>query len=91
MQGTAHISFAGGGLILPAQTPYERQLLFEHVEASAKQHEHVAFSARGRHWTIHLKAARLEICARCFRSTHTVAYRGNGQNFCGQCVRRALM
>ena len=38
MKGIAHVSFQGGGLIVPAQTPYERQLLFEHVEASAKQH-----------------------------------------------------
>lgn len=49
MQGTAHISFDGGGLILPAQTPYERQLVFEHVEASTKRYGHVALSAKGLH------------------------------------------
>jgi len=27
----AHISFDGGGLIVPAQRPYERQLLVEHI------------------------------------------------------------
>ena len=29
MKGVAHVSFQGGGLIVPAQTPYERQLLFD--------------------------------------------------------------
>ena len=91
MPGTAHISFAGGGLILPAQTPYECQLLFEHVEASAKQHEQVELSAKGRNWRISRKSARRELCARCCRSLQNLAYRGNGQNFCGQCVRLALM
>ena len=91
MQDSAHISFAGGGLILPAHTPYERQLVFEHIEASAKQHQHVALSAAGRHWTINLDAARDEPCAQCFRSMHRLAYRTDGRNVCGRCVRRALM
>lgn len=91
MQGTAHISFAGGGLILPAATPYQRQLVFEHFEASAKQHEHVGLIAKGLHWSVSLKAARHELCASCSRSLHDLAYRRNGQNFCNHCTRRALM
>ena len=91
MQGTAHISFAGGGLILPAHTPYDRQLVFEHVEASAKHHQQVELSARGRHWRILLKAARRELCGGCARSLLDLAYRRNGRNFCAQCVRHALL
>jgi hypothetical protein len=91
MQGNAHISFAGGGLILPAQTPYDRELVFEHIEASAKQHARIELSAKGRHWTISLKSAHRELCARCSRSLRDLTYRGNGKNFCGHCVRHALM
>lgn len=29
--GIAHVSFVGGGLFLPARSPYDRQLLVEHV------------------------------------------------------------
>jgi hypothetical protein len=91
MHGTAHISFAGGGLILPAYTPYDRELVFEHIEASAKQHAHMELSAKGRHWTISVRSARHETCFRCSRSLRDLAYRGNGQNFCARCVGDALM
>ena len=90
MQRTAHISFASGGLILPAQTPYERQLLFEHAVASAKRYGTIGLNAKGRHWRISVDAARREICARCARSLRDLVCRGNAQNFCGQCMRRAL-
>lgn len=30
-KGIVHISFAGGGLFLPARSPYDRQMLVEHV------------------------------------------------------------
>jgi hypothetical protein len=91
MQGIAHISFGGGGLILPAQTPYERQLVFEHVEATAKRHEHVELSAEGRQWRIGLPTARRELCCRCLRSLNGRAFRTNGQSLCAHCARRALM
>jgi hypothetical protein len=90
MHRTAHISFAGGGLVLPAHTPYERQLVFEHVEASARHYGQIGLSANGRHWRISRASAHRNLCARCFRSLHDLTYRGNGQNLCGQCVRRSL-
>jgi hypothetical protein len=87
---TAHISFRGGGLILPAVTPYQRQLVFEHFEASAKQHQNVGLRVQGRYWSISVKLARRERCAECVRSLHDLAYRADGQNFCNRCTRRAL-
>ena len=91
MHGIAHISFEGGGLILPAHTPYECQLLFEHVEASAKQHQHVELTAKGRQWKIGLPSARRERCAGCLGSLHRRAFRTNGRSLCVHCARRALM
>ena len=91
MYGTAHISFAGGGLILPARTPYDRELVFEYIEASAKHHANLQLSAKGRHWTVSVKIARREPCCKCSRSLRDLAYRGNGENFCAQCVGHALM
>jgi hypothetical protein len=91
MHATAHISFEGGGLILPAQTPYEQQLLFEHVEASTKRYGHVGLSAKGRHWTISLNAVLRQLCTRCPRLLQAFTYRSAGRNFCGHCVRHALL
>ena len=38
MKGIAPVSFRGGGLMVPAHTPYDCELLFEHVEAAPKRH-----------------------------------------------------
>jgi hypothetical protein len=91
MQRTAHISFDGGGLILPHHTPYDRELVFEHLEASARQHQHVVLSAKGRHWRILLNSADGERCGSCARLLRTLVFRGNGKSLCGQCVRHVLM
>jgi len=90
MHRTAHITFTGGGLILPAHTPYDRQIIFEHVEAAAKHHELLGLRANGHYWSISHNTARLELCAPCSRGVHALAYRSNGQNFCGRCVRRTV-
>jgi hypothetical protein len=67
MKGIAHVSFQGGGLILPAHTPYDRELLFEHVEASAKQHGGVRLDWRHQHWTVSVSNGQREVCAACRR------------------------
>ena len=90
MKGLAHISFAGGGLILPLQTPYERELLFEHVEVSAKRHGGVRLNVNRRHWTISMHNGRREACASCRQWLDTLVYRSDGRILCGQCARRAL-
>jgi hypothetical protein len=38
-KGIAHVSFPGGSMVLPARTPYDRQMLLEHiVDRVAKAH-----------------------------------------------------
>jgi len=90
MRGVAHISFEGGGLIVPVQTPYERQLFFEHIDLSAKRHGSVRLKINRRHWTVSLHNGDHEACASCPRSLDALTYRLNGQTYCGQCARRAL-
>ena len=87
MKGIAHVSFQGGGLIVPAQTPYERQLLFEHVEASAKQHGGVRLDCKHQHWTVSLSNGHGEVCAACRRSLNNLTYRFDGQTLCAWCAR----
>ena len=89
MKGVAHISFEGGGLIVPAQTPYEREMLFEHVEVSTKRYGRVWLDVNRGHWTISLRNGDREACASCSRWLNLI-YRFDGQTLCGQCARRAL-
>ena len=90
MKGMARVSFDGGALIMAAKTPYERQLLCEHAEASARQHGRIQLNVNSRPWTIHLTTAVGEICATCLRSLDTLIYRINRQAFCPRCARRAI-
>ena len=78
MKGVAPVSFPAGGLLGPAQTPYERQLL-EPVEVSTKQ--------RGR---FRPNTGDGEFCAVCRRSLNNLTYwfNGHGQTLCGQCAGR---
>lgn len=90
MKGFAHICFEGGGLILPVQTPYERELLFEHVEVSAKRHGCVRLDVNRRHWTINMPNGLREACAGCREWLDTLTYRFDAQTLCSECARRAL-
>ena len=90
MKDVAHIWFDGGGLIMPAQTPYERQLLVEHLEVSTKQHGSVRLELNRRHWTISRNTRPDTVCGSCSRSRDDLTYRFDGQTLCGQCARRIL-
>src|SRR5713101_3583615 len=90
MNDVAHISFKDGGLIVPVETPYERELLFEHVEVYTKRHGSVRLELDRRQWTISQPSGRREVCASCSRWLDNLTYRFDGQTLCGQCVRRTF-
>jgi hypothetical protein len=89
MKGIAHVSFQGGGLIVPAHTPYERELLFEHVEASAKQRGGVRLDWRHQQWTVRVSNGQREVCAACRRALNNLmTYRFDGRILCAWCARK---
>lgn len=90
MKDVAHISFEGGGLIMPAHTPYERQMLIEHLEVSAKRHGRIRLDMNRRRWTISMNNGAGEVCTSCTRSRNDLTYRFDGQSLCRHCARRAL-
>lgn len=64
--GVAHVSFVGGGLFLPARTPYDRQVLVEHVVERAQMKGRVQVLVDDLRWIVHLSRADLAFrCARC--------------------------
>jgi hypothetical protein len=76
MNDIAHLSFRGGGLILPAHTPYERELLVECVEATTKRHGHLRLQVDGRHWTISTSNGIRAVCVSCSQWPEDLTYPG---------------
>ena len=76
MNDTAHLSFKGGGLILPIHTPYERELLVEHVAASTRRHGRSRLEMNRRRWTISTSNGRRMVCAACSQWPDEFTYPG---------------
>jgi hypothetical protein len=52
LDGIAHLSFLGGGTFLPARTPYDRQMLLEHVGDRVRSKGRVQLLIDGRRWIV---------------------------------------
>jgi hypothetical protein len=64
--GIAHVSFRGGGLFLPARTPYDRQLLAEHVAARVRCSGQVQVLLEDQRWLVSRSSPRGSArCGRC--------------------------
>ncbi len=71
---TAHLMYRGGGILMPARTPYDRQVLRDHVLASARHQEHVRISVGRRTWTVERPTAEHpRICVDCDRQLTVAA------------------
>jgi hypothetical protein len=90
MKDIAHISFEGGGLIVPAQTPYDREVLIEHVEASTRRHGLVHLDINNRRWEISVNADSSEVCGACSRYPSNSTCQFDGRILCAECARHAL-
>ncbi len=87
---TAHLTYHGGGLLIPARTPYERQVLREHVLACARHQAHLRVKVGRQLWTIERPTAeRPHICVDCDRQL-TVAALFRATDPRAHCVRCAL-
>jgi len=77
MSGIAHLSFKGGGwLVLSVHTPYERQPLVEHVEASTRRHGRSRLEINRRRWTISTSEGPRAVCASCSQWPDEFTYPG---------------
>jgi hypothetical protein len=89
MKGVARISFQGGALFVPAKTPYDRELLFEHLDLYARRHGTVRVELNRRELTVRkADAERPPTCAVCSRRLDTLTYALGGRTLCGYCARR---
>lgn len=89
MNSVAHLSFVGGGLLLPARDPYDRELLVEHVVARARQNGGMRVVLHGRAWSVRLTPDTFTgSCARCSRILQATlcATALGGAPYCVRCA-----
>jgi hypothetical protein len=76
LNNIARLSFSGGGLILPAHTPYDRELLVESVEATTKRYGRLVLEVNDRHWTISMSDGLRPVCVSCSQWPDDLTYPG---------------
>lgn len=63
-------------MLLPAHTPYERELLVECVEATTKRYGLLRLEIDGRHWTIRMSRGLRPVCVSCSQWPRALTYPG---------------
>jgi hypothetical protein len=76
MNEIAHLFYRGGGLVLPAKTPYEREVLVECIEVTTKRHGNLRIEVDGRSWTIRLSNGARSVCDSCSQWPNDLSYPG---------------
>ena len=88
---TAHLTFAGGGLLLPARTPYDRQILTEHVLDRARHSKQVRVAMGRKTWIVDRPSAqRSSVCSRCKQPLTTAVLHLSSDSvvYCALCALR---
>ena len=91
MEGIANVSFAGGGIILPARSPYDWENLAEHVDARARLNGRLLVRIDNRSWSVYPTAGtRADPCARCGHTLGPACYSAqtHGEAYCVKCAFR---
>ena len=87
--GIAHVSFSGGSVFLPARTPYDRQVLLEHIVDRARAKERVQVLLEKLRWMVHLRRGpATAYCSACGRLLNAACYSTaeDGQAHCLGCA-----
>ncbi len=91
MPGVAHISFPGGGLVLPVRSPYDRQMLVEHVVDRVRSKGQIQVILDNRRWAVRLRDSTSAVsCSRCGYSVDAACYTAGNTNKAAHCVRCAF-
>jgi hypothetical protein len=88
LNGIAHVSFLGGGIFLPARTPYDRQILLEHVADRVHVKGRVQVLMHDRRWLVQLNHGPSAMhCTSCNAPMDSVCVVDNGDlPYCLRCV-----
>jgi hypothetical protein len=87
LKGIVHVSFPGGGMFLPARTPYDRQTLVEHVKDRARTKGQVQVLADDRRWLVRFHDAVEAVCTACGHPSESSCKSGaSGSEVCVTCA-----
>jgi hypothetical protein len=88
--GMAHILFPGGGMFLSAGTPYERQVLIEHILGHVRSKRILEVKADRRRWLVERADDQQGevVCGRCKRKILDAVCRGQRDDtlYCVVCA-----
>jgi hypothetical protein len=88
---TAHITFMGGGLLVPARTPYDWQILREHVLNRARHVDQLQVRVGRRTWLVERPSEqRSFVCGLCKRQLSAAALHAprSKSAYCVACALR---
>jgi len=86
--GVAHISYRGGGMFLPVRTPYDRQVLVEHITDRVRNKSRVQVLIDKHRWLIDRFGAASVHCSSCGQSLDAACYDPleDSTAFCIDCI-----
>jgi hypothetical protein len=91
MKQAARGSHQAGTLILPVETPYDREVLLEELGMNARLRGQVELELRHRRWRVSLcKRASASTCAACGKTIRGLVFSSGPLRSCGRCVTADL-
>jgi len=88
MRGLARISLDGGGtLVMDADTPYEWELLFDHLDRYANLHGNVSVQLNRHGWSVRISTSQPPNCNACGHPPRALIYALGRRVFCPRCAR----
>jgi hypothetical protein len=74
---------------MPVKTPYDREILFEHLDLYARRHGTVRVELNRRELTVRMMDDEASpLCAACERRLDNLSYALGGRTLCGLCAKR---
>ncbi len=75
---------------MPAREPYDRQVVFDHVQLCAARHGRVRLELAGQTIWVRSGEAGNQLCEECLRALRATSYTLGAQTLCDRCVRKAV-
>ncbi len=85
----AHVSFPGGGMFLPARSPYDRQMLIEHIAYRVRSKGRVQVLLDEQRWMVQFNRGTSRLhCSSCDDAVDSTCHRAadDGVAYCLSCA-----